>query len=270
MKYFTCPVIPKDSPLNANKLLRKHWFKFFQEVKAVDNQLKPAWLNDFLDVDIKLINTALHWLYKENYICKQLEAVEISHDLLVIDVQTVIETISTNLHNLDQGTDGEQIFFCFVKGEITSIFAQDSVKNELITCLQEILSQIKNSQRKIIYKPISVDCGAFTPTVFGILLGYPAVYVQKGMDLLYPLTLNLTVWTFTFRICKESINQKPESKQGTTLVHYSFSFPTEIKLTAAQEMVLKNWKCQSVDKCVANGFEYSFCESTKLNANVIL
>lgn len=265
MKYFSYPAIPRHNSLNNNKLFRKHWRKFFQEVKAVDNQLKPAWLNDFLDIETELINITLRWLYQEHFIYKQLEVIEISHDNLVVDVKAVITTISKTLQCLHEGTDGEQLLFCLINNKITSIFAQDTVKNELIACLKQILSEIKDSQGN---KSISVDCGVFTPTIFGILLGYPVVYVQKRE--LYPLTVNLTVWTFAFKICKESSQKAEPSKQDTVAVNYSFSFPPEVELTTAQELVLKNWKCQIIDRCVANGFDYSFCESTKSNANVIL
>lgn len=268
VKYFCCPLILKDNLLNDNRLLKKHWFKFFQEIKTVDNQLKPAWLNDFLDVDIELIRSALQWLSQKNFIFKQLEAIEISHDLLVVDIQTVIKTISKTLQSLNEGTDSEQLLFCLVEDKITSIFDQNYVKNELTACLQGILSEIKDSQKNFC-KSISVNCGTFTPTIFGILLGYPVVYVQ-GRDLSYPLTLNLTVWTFTFKICKESSHKPEPSKQDAVVVYYSFSFPTAVELTAAQRFVFKNWKCQIIDRCVANGFDYSFCESKKLNANVIL
>ena len=263
MRCSCCPSLPRLESLNS-RLLRKHWFKLFQEIKAVDTQLKPAWLNDFLDVDVPLLNSLLQWLFKENLIRKQLQAIEVSHDLLVVDIQIVTENISKTVQCLNESTDLGQLFFCLVKGEVASILNHNSVKRQLISCLEGILSEIKDSQQNC----RNINAGTFTPTIFGILLGYPVVYVQMT-ELSAPLTLDLTVWTFTFKICQES--GKEHTEQDTQLsVCYSFSFPTAIELSSTQKILLEEWKCRITGVCVTNSFKYNFCESKKLNANVIL
>ena len=268
MKYVSSGSPPKF--VSSVIISRKQWSKLFTEIVLVDSQLKPAWLNDFLSMKTKQLNQILDWLYKEKKICQNLRAIEVGLDLLVVNLDTFSEIILKTIQYLKKGSivDSDQIFFCLISGRVSLIFDEVEIKNQLVSHLENILIQLKAKQSNN-QLDISIDAQIFTPTVFGIALGYPIVYVDL-MESTIPLTIDLSVWTFEISISKE-IGKNTTSKHENHLsVDYSFSFPTGTGAIAIQSDLLEKWKRGVVDACILNGFKYNFNISSKLNANVTL
>ena len=254
-----------DIPKKTYKMMRKHWTKIFVELCALDRGLKPAWLNDFLSVDIKEVAELLDWMYCIGHTKHKLHAIQISSDILVVKINVFekqIENAAECLQNYNSVYSTP--VFTFDGG--TSLRENPTIINRCVEILKKVIADLKSfNEDSTSGECFCVEAGEFTPTLFGIALGYPVIYIQQTTEA--PQTLDLNVTTFTFKF---TVKHRDNVRIENHFVSYSFSYPSSLALSDVQKTFIDQWKSAIIGNCDDQGIGYDLELSTKQNVHVIL
>jgi len=255
-----------EIPNKANRMIRKHWARISVEIYAVDCGLKPAWLNDFLSVNVREFVELLDWMHCNGYIKNKLQAIQISSDVLVVKRNEFPKRIGNALKclkNYNKMCSTPVFIFAGATQPLEMNQTNETTINRCVDKLNGIIADLKSYLENLTKEQyFDIDPKEFTPTVFGIALGYPVIYIQPATD--SPQTLDLNVTTFTFNFTVQ------EQDNMSNFVCYSFSYPSSMELSDTQMKFIEQWKCDVINTCVVHGIDYNLELSTKQNIHVIL
>lgn len=235
----------------------------------VDNLIKPAWLCDFIFPSDIQMNKLLRDLTRKGYLCEKLHAIVISSDILVVHLKLFLEKINIMIKSLEEDvyTDFNTIFVT-LKDSSVSTRINEKTKANLKKALQLIACGILNYQKTSEEKYLTFDIGDITPTIFGIALGYPIIYIQENAKDTAPDTLDLQMIEAQLSIDDFPCYYCKSAKQLNSTILYSFSIPTGMKTLCLQ--VLNHWKKKLTEQCNISNIQNIIIERNLKNVHVIL
>ena len=261
-------ICPSSLKVKDNKL-KKTISRLIAEIKMVDLKVKPAWLNDFCDFDLSSIKSLLDSLSDSKLIRNEILALQISDDVLVIDEKRFSAQLSNSIKSLSCEKETEMIpYFVYLDDqseELGSVEIPATLKENLISLLKDTRNIISSEK----LKRIEIDAGELTPTLFGIALGYPVVYIsshnviQNG----HPHPMDLSVTKFQFNLPNEFIC-KQHSHLDKQIVEYAYSTPANLQ--EQWKNSLESWKRNVIQECSINKVKYICNHTIVNNLHVIL
>ena len=246
---------------------KKIFTEMYHNILVVDNSCKASWLCDlgnFQSFDILRLVKDLH---QNRFIQNELSVVKIGDDFFICNLSLLLINLSKAAKSLE-GKNSNYVttdtVFIEIENNKSSLSIDEQTKNNLmsvLTSLQKTL-QICDKQN-VIEVNIDKDLCHFTPTLFGVFLGYPVVYISK----------NICVIVTDLKLHQVKLSKNTECQvRGHDLVVVStvisFSFPVEF--TAALMGHVNLWKgrlCESFEK---KNLSVTFSEESRYSENVIL
>lgn len=212
------------------------------ELKTVDCFIKPAWLCDLItskDINMKIL---LDNLYQSNFLLSKLHVLDITGDILVVNLKTFLSQVNTLVNNLESITSRQDTtpIFLVLNNNITSTIIGNKIKDKIKIALNVLTLGINNYCKTGEVKYLCFNMEDMTPTIFGIALGYPVVYIQENVHSnIVPDMLELHVIETKIKLidfpCTFCIRQKLTSE-----VIYSFSIPKDVEMFCEDHV--KIWK----------------------------
>jgi hypothetical protein len=253
-------------------------FKVIAEIKAVENGVKPGWLNDICSIDFDSMNFLLKMLRDQKAISPELIALKLDEDILVANIETLIYRINRSIKKLslkkdrkdnddiDINTLDEPIFFYFNNTGQCLRDLPYTAREHLSCMLTSLLESLKCLKD---YQGLEFDSSSFTPTLFGIVLGYPFVYViNQEVETHASNTMNLYVTEVQIEI-PLGFTCSQHSILSQQSVCYSFSIPLS-NLSYCKGM-LDEWKKVFIQTLNSNNvIKYNFNTKIRNNIQVIL
>ena len=210
-------------------------FKIIAEIKAVEYGVKPGWLNDICNLDFKSINFLMETLRDQKFISQELISIKLDEDILLANIETLTCQINRSINKLgkkqihnngDVGNiayDSGPIFVYFDNiGQCTTNLPYNVKEN--LTC---VMISLLGSLKSLKGKELEFNSSSFTPTLFGIILGYPFVYViNQERETSTSNLMDLYVTEIQIETPLKTCSQHKMLSHQT--VCYSFSVPLSI------------------------------------------
>ena len=239
----------------------------YSNIKAVDLGLKPAWLCDGFAVKVRQIEQMLSLLELNKFITPGLIMLSFGEDVLVACKNALVQRLENALHSINRISKYDDAQYEYSDTPMSEVVRfvilmyngkQDlhlpaniisSLKHNLAT----VLSNLNNSSQRCIN--IELSDTWLTPSMFGIALGYPVVYVLEGEDVhLQPLDMMLVKVEMRYSADMLScpLHRMTVGNAMTSLV-YSFSVP--LTLYESVKVHVVRWcevlvnKCTELDMC---------------------
>lgn len=263
----SCPLDFKT--LVKSKIKQQTLVQLCSELKIVDALIKPAWLCDLLcpsDIDIKEL---LENLTRTRFLCEKLHTLIISGDILVVHLKTFSNQINAIIESLDCLLNGKSapVFVVLKNSEISktlNVRLKEKIKKSLLIVADRINNFYKTSDNK----ELNFDMGDMTPTIFGIALGYPVIYIQENVNTI-PDTLNLHVIEAKMKLVDFPCSYCQIHRQIISNVVYSFSLPKEVANICLVHV--NSWKKRIYEQCkLSKVAVINTTEKELENAHVIL
>ena len=245
----------------------KSFLSIYRQLTVVDRSVKTAWLCDVCYISLKEMKEIISVLKQEGYLTRELSVIQINTDILVIDVELFYQKLVYLTNELDKGINppSDIKFIILKEGCIPSLKLSSCLKQKLVYNLKSVLAQI-NENRNPMYLCIKLRDNELTPTIFGIALEYPVVYLIED-DEYSVQVLDLSV------IClKLDLDSLPrcilEYHNSSYDLVTSFSVPADL-VNNCDEAILM-WKDSVLNRSVKTGlslkvsFEKVFQKSVTL------
>ena len=237
-------------------------FKIIQfccQLLAIEDSLKPAWLCDFFFAEITEMRQLISCLTDGGFLTKYVSILKIDMDILIYEKDHVLKILSMLLESLNQDEYKHCTnFICLQKGSTPTTELNLKLKEKLIRNINFVFEQIKEDclELQLLDKDI-------TPTIFGILLNYPVIYMIDGE--FYTEWMDLIQIEMYMTNMKVNCSNNDHNKNKTETI-YSFSLPLNLhdKLTPP----IEKWKDALMKKCINTSITFS--STTRLQENVIL
>ena len=256
-------------------MIRKHFpkkfnvnsmHKFYFEILAVDLFIKPAWLCDMFAISGKEMDNILEALFQNDFLHNKPDVIEITGDILVINQKQFVKKIEKVIKSLEcQSFCVQNPTFIVLKESRSSNKVDGDLKLKLKNVLQSLIFTIKSS------KNVCFDAGDMTPTVFGIALGYPIVYIQENsISSSIPDTMNLYNIIGKVKMVNPQFVQCSVHKNTpkTLDITYQFSIPEEFKDKYLENVNL--WLKKLKDQCKQSDFDVEILYNNATNCHVVL
>lgn len=228
------------------------------DLLAVDCGLKPALLLDFTVPDTSALYSFLEALKRSRLLQSPLQVVSIESDLLVINATSCVP--GGAVRSASEFIFQSQPLFVNISADLPNpqiIPANSASLKPTINCFLDMLQRIKDCSfgTGVGLEPLAVqtlngDSGsnAVNPsTLFGLFLGYPAIYYydmslesQDNCLSMVPLRNFVLKGTAVNHDCPPSRNRASQTKTKSHTV-FSFSVPEMIYDDAVLEQIINLW-----------------------------
>ena len=246
---------------------RKTFTEIYHNILVVDNFCKASWLCDlgnFQSFDILRLIKDLH---KGGFIQNELSIVKIEDDFFICSLPLLLVNLSKALKSLESKNSNhatKDIVFIEIKNNKSSLSMDEQTRKDLISVLISLQKTLQiYDKQNVIEVNIDKDLCYFTPTMFGVFLGYPVVYINKS----------ICVIVTDLKLHQVKLSKSTECQVGghnlvTVSTVISFSFPLEFTTALMGHVVL--WKGRLCEDFKKKDLSVTFAEEPRYSENVIL
>ena len=246
---------------------RKTFTEIYHNILVVDNSCKASWLCDvgnFQSFDILRLVKDLH---RGGYIQNELRVVKIEDDFFICSLPLLLINLSKALKSLESKSNSyatKDTVFIEIKNNKSSLSVDEQTKRDLISFLASLQKTLQICDKQnVVEVNIDQDLCHFIPTLFGVFLGYPVVYIDK----------NVCVIVTDLKLYQVKLSKSTECQFGghnfvTVSTVISFSFPLEFTAALMEHVVL--WKDRLYEGFEKKNLSVTFTEESRYIENVIL
>ena len=236
----------------------------YLNIRAVDMSLKPAWLCDHISTNIQHMTEVLRLLKLSSFLSRDLYVLAVGSDILVLDLDVFLRRIDEVSKALEGRKSSNKVHFVtLTDGGHTGVELSKSISSVISRNLTHINSELSAMVYPTLGTSLELIDAWQTPTVFGIALGYPVVYVLENDHVdVQPLDLMVGKWTLDLQV------DCAVTQHRTASLVYAFSVPEEHFLLVEESV--KQWCDEFRDVCTKSSICCNFSLSTKSCSNVTL
>lgn len=256
-------ICPIQNPVVKKRIKKKNILcTFLVNILAVNSHIKAAWLCDIFETNIGEVKEILFALKEGGFMSRNLSVLSLCSDIMVVDIELLkvnIDKIILYLKSDHLSSGVYHLVFLRKLGQV-SINIPEKIVKLLLANLEMIQNQLIDLSNPS-FVDLKIDEEFLTPTIFGIALEYPVVYITEREDDLQIESLDLHVIKLDIGINGFKCPLKRHDLD-TILVNYSFSVPTEV--VSYFESSITTWYTEILTRCTKVNYT---CEYARIERN---